>query len=430
MNYKAIASLLLCLAPLSAVAQEPLKVTLGGRMDTQFGYGKESKYYRNTNPSFLSNPYFETSPSSNTMHKSAIVSDTKLDIKADGKYSADLAYGALIRLHADASDAANDEKTVGDKTMFYLQHAKIGRIEAGNYPGAGAAFESTVPFYDTGTWGVDGYWNRWVSSYTKKIPLGGIKGLQFITNPNLPSNYSGWHYSDAPKVTFYTKPLPGLTVGVSYIPDLDSRGGINGVALRNAGPTDSGRSNTPATFKEIFSGGGTYKYAICQDLKVKFGLAGEVGKAKLAALRDLKAYEANFGIKYKQIKLTTSYGNGGKTWTLKNPLPGAKQKSEYWTLGLGQQIDKLGYAVTYMKSSKAGGTESAILKHPAGSYLEVKQTLSDFRSNKLDVVMLDVDYKVAPGFLPYTGVGAFRFKESQGSNDKGYVAMAGTRLTF
>jgi predicted porin len=432
-------------APILANAAEAPKVKLGGRMDTMAGYVNQEKKYRTTNPSLPENK----------LHKGAIVNDTTLDINIDGKTTQGLKYGGLIRLHADTSTATNKETSLGDKTMVFMQHDKIGRLEVGNMPGAGGLFEMDLTFFNRGTWGVDGFWSQWVTDRTfrttnianksilssqtdlrQKLRSFETRGVEFVASPNLPSNYSGNHYSDAPKASFFTKPITNLTLGISFIPDMDSTGTISGIAGKNTGPVfDAERASNPPSFKDIVSGGMMYDIDASKDVKIRTSLVGEVGRAKNLLIRDLSAMEAGLVFIYKEkLKFAGSYGNWGKSLTLKNPVAGAKQKAEYWTAGIGYEYEKIGTSLTYMGSKKAGGIE-AITTQPAlaaafqGGLLN-KSEFSDFKTNDLRNIVLDVDYKLAPGFLPYVGISNFEFKESTGSKDKGFVFMGGTRLLF
>ncbi len=431
--------------PILASAAEAPKVKLGGRMDTMAGYVKQKDIYRSTNPALPIN----------RTHSGAIVNDTTLDVNIDGTSNQGFKYGGLIRLHADTSVATNKETTLGDKTMFYIQHDKIGRFEAGSMPGAGGLFEMDLTFFNRGSWGVDGFWSQWVTDRTYRVTnlankpafagatavrdaLRGFstRGLEFVVSPNLPSNYSGHYYSDAPKASFFTKPIPQLTLGVSYIPDMDSTGSITGQSGRSTGPVfDSTRTDNPATFREIVSGGGILELDPSKELKIKTSLVGEIGSAKLSALNDLRAMEAGllFVIKEK-IRVGGTYGNWGKSLTLKNKIAGTKQKAEYWTVGAGYEYEKIGASLTYMQSDKAGGIEALKttdgIKGVTTAGILSNSDLSDFRTNRLRNIVLDVDYKLAPGFLPYFGISNFEFKESRGAKDKGFVFMGGTRLLF
>jgi len=427
-----IFSATICLASIAANAAEAPKLSISGRMDTMAGYVKQNKKFRTTNPSSPTEP----------LNRTAIVNDTKIDFNIDGKSDLGFKYGGLIRLHADTSTATNSETSVADKTMMFLQHDKIGRFEAGNTPGAGGLFEMETTFFNRGSWGVDGFWSQWVSDKTMRTTginsnLSGLdtRGVEFIVSPNLLSNYSGNHYSDAPKVSLFTKPVPELTLGVSYIPDMDSTGTVKGRASKTGGPVfDTVRAKNPATFENIFSGGGTLDLKPAKDVKVKASLVGEIGKAKISAIRDLKAFETGFLICYQdRFKFGATYGSWGKSFTLKNPTAGAKQKASYWSVGAGYEQGKFGTSLTYMNSRKAGGlepiTQTSDVKTLIGMGVPAS-SFSDTKTNKFNNLVLDVDYKLADGLLPYVGVSRFEFKESTGAVDKGYVIMGGTRLLF
>ena len=92
--------------------------------------------------------------------------------------------------------------------------------------------------FNTGSWGVDGFWSQWVTARTSRTTgiffatgafgslnsaLGGgtrgnpeSRGFEFIVSPNLLSNYSGHYYSDAPKVNLFTKPIKELYLAMDW----------------------------------------------------------------------------------------------------------------------------------------------------------------------------------------------------------------------
>ncbi|MFI4983632.1 MAG: porin [Rickettsiales bacterium] len=424
------------LLPVLAQAAEAPKVKLGGRMDTIAASIKGKKEFRNTNPA---NPTAATE-----LNNFVIVNDTKLDVNVDGKSPEyDFKYGGMIRLNSDASTASSSETSFGDKTMVYLEHNKIGRLEAGNTPGAGALLEMGTSFLNTGSWGVEGFSMLFIEDKTMRYaelhepltlygqPVEDTRALEFIETPNLPSNYSGHYYSDAPKVNFFTKPVSFVTLGITYIPDMDSTGTVKGMALKNGSATyDSSRINNPATFRNIVSGGIQFDKEVSKGIELKLSLAGEAGKAKSHLLHDLKAYETGFMVTYnKNTRLTATYGNWMKTGALRNPVAGAKQRADYWTAGVGQQIDKLGLAVTYMNSKKAGGIES-LTTTGLINYVPTQESYADYSTNNFNNIVFDIDYELAPGFKPYAGVSFYSFRESTGAKDNGSVVMIGNRLVF
>lgn len=411
--------------PSVVLANDAPKLKVGGRMETMGGFVSTSKDFDRIHPA---------DNTSEKVHNFAIVNDTKVDINADGvihKYN--LKYGGLIRLHVDSSRATNRESSVGDKTMVYLQHDKLGRVEAGNMPGAAALFEMDITFFNKGSWGVDGFWSQWVVDKTKRtngLFSGALqdketRGIEFIVSPNLPSNYSGNHYSDASKVSFFTKPIPQITLGVSYIDDLDSTGTVSGRAKRDGSSVDPDNSANPGTFKQIVSGGIVYEGKVSKDLGLKVSLVGEKGRTKLPGLKDLEAMEAGFMFTCKTMKFGGSYGDWFDSYTLVNAPAGSKHNAWYWTAGLGQDIGKFGYSLTYMESRKSGGLEvlSPFASLPAAN-------VADFVDNKFTNFVVDVEYRLAQGFTPYIGVSSYKFKESTGAVDRGQVVMVGSRLLF
>lgn len=450
-NYnKILLAAVLAALPIAANAAEAPKVKIGGRMDFQAGTIHESSGYRNTIPGVPS--------AGQELNNHAFVNDTKIDFEIEGKINQDIKYGGLIRLNADTSIATSQKNTVADKTMVFLQHEKIGRFEAGNMPGAGGLFEMDTVNLAHGSYGVDGFTTQWINQRTKKtsvvfynaeqflkqnvnpaavVPQLNTRAYEFIMFPNLPSNYSGHFYSDAPKINFFTKPIKELTLGIAYIPDMDSAGTVRNIAPKNSGPLDAGRDYMPASFRDVISGGFVVDKNFNKDFGIKTGLTGEIGKAKLDGIEDLRAMEAGLMFIYKNIKFGGTYGNWFKSLTLKERLPGAKRGASYFTLGFSQEIEKFGYSLTYMNSKKAGGIEIAGKKiigefqQKLNGFSPVTQSnFIDKKMNKYQNFVIDVDYKLAPGFLPYATFSMFDLKESTGAKDKAYVGLAGVRLLF
>ncbi len=418
-------------------------VNLNGRMNL-FAGGVHQ-------PTLYSRKYSFVGPSyvvSDKLINRAFVNDTKLDVAVHGTSENGLEYGGLIRLHADTSDATNDEDSIADKTMLFIQSNKFGRIEGGNYPGAGAMFEMDISTYAKAAYGVDGYWVKWINdvSYIDltalglpgSVPFSGLVGFRYLASPNLPSNYSGFSYSDAPKLTYYTKPLEDWTIGVSYIPDLDSTGTIKGAAPMEEGAVDSKRAalGYRSTFKNIISGGMQYKHKMA-GLTTTVNLAGEIGKAKryngIKDIRDLRAYELGLILSYDSYAIGASYGNWGKTGTYRQPFAGSKQGSSYWTLMASRQQEKLGYSLTYMQSKRAGGLEavgSQFINIASGTPMSLPY-FADSSYNKFRAASAGVQYLVAPGLLPFAELTGFHFRSAQEPvANKGYVGLTGIRLTF
>ncbi len=390
--------------------------------------------------SLLRHAYTESGTRIDGLKRSGIVTDTVIELRVDGNYNKDMTYGAYITLHGDPSDATNGEDTLGDKAMLYLQHNKVGRLEIGNTPSAAGLLEMDTVNLGRGTYGIEGYWSQWVVQRTHRVtemldgvgmPVPATRGFEFITSPNLFSNYSGHYYSDAPKVNFFTKPLPELTIGVGFIPDLDSSGPLAGMSSKDMGPRDKGRAFYPRTVRNIINAGFMYEGKIDDDWSFKTGIAAEKGDTKIKAYKDLRAYEAGLMVQYKDVKVGGTYGSWFDTMSLKKRLENTKQSSYYYTLGVSHQITKkLGYSLGYMQSGKAGGLEPIVTVNEGLELLAGGGGFSDPKQNKFRNIALDVDYKLADGFIPYAGVSHFRFDEATGKSDSGYVTVVGLRILF
>lgn len=410
-----------------SVADEAPKVKLGGRIDSMVGFVQQSDAFKYATPN---------DPTSGKIARNAVVNDTKLDINIDGE-AGDIKYGGLIRLNVDTSKATSGKTGFGDKTMAYVQHNKIGRLEVGNYFGAGAAIEMDGTNFAVGGYGVDGFANLWVNEKTmlrSVIPQSTYN--TFMVSPNLPSNYSGNKYSDAPKITFFTEPLEHLLMGISYIPNLDSTGTVAGRANKNGGPVDKARKDNPPTLRDIFSAGIQYTFDV-QQVKIKAGVAGEIGKSKKTAtglklFRDLKAYEATLAFTYDGYTLFGSYGDWGKSGTFIEAFPNTKQGASYWTLGLAKAWDKLHTSVTYMKSKKAGGMEffAGSVGTRTDSFHGLAP-LTDGGYNKYENAVVDLEYKITSGLAVYAEYSYFKFKEyGAPKSNKGSVVLLGSRIVF
>jgi len=419
----------LALISMNALAADDFKVQLGGRMDTQYGVIHDSGNFRNTTPAQPS--------SSNKMRSNGLVTDSRIDVNIDATSDKGFKYGGSIRLFADTSLPVNSSPFYGDQNKVYIESNKIGRFEFGNTPGAPDLLELDIDNFEVGTYGVNGYWSTWLAdkSYkwssafkdTKYASLG-VQSAQFIATPVLFTNYSSNGYSNAPKVNYFTKPLDEITIGLSYTPDLDSRGTVSGMSYANNVSSSDQRGN-PATFKNIY-GLGVMLDKKFGDYGVKINFSGVAGQAKLKVLRDLRAYETGALFNYKSFKFGSTYGTWGNSLTFKaNNTPGRKTFANYWTLGLGQELEKFGYSLTYLNSNKAGGLES-LAATALGGYTNTLQKLTDTSANNLKSMVLDLDYAIAPGFKAYVAGSKFRIKESGGQVDNGNLLILGTRLLF
>lgn len=385
-----------------------------------------------------------------------IVSDNILDLKAKGTFWEEhkMEYGGLVRVHFNTSDATNKESTVADKAMAYLQHDKIGRLEYGTYPSAGGMIESDIASRAAAAYGIDGYWSQWFQDaafvdfaplgFPGNIPIPGAAGFKYLLTPNLPSNYSGFYYSDAPKLNFYTKPYPNLLVGISYTPDLDDAGTIEAITWKDGAPSDSQRRpmNLRDTFDNIVNAGLQYDYDINCNTKLRLNLSGEVGQSKRDSftaaftstgnLKDLRAYEVGGLLFYDDYTFGASYGDWGKTGTVPIAIPGAKRGTKYFTLLGAGKNGKLDYSVSYMHSKRAGGVESLTERINLAFGLPSNGLpLTENSYNKFETLSIGTGYKLFEGFMPYAELTMFKGSSATDVvKNKGYILFLATRIRF
>lgn len=398
---KKFVPVLLALSATQAIAAESgPKVTVGGYLDTQVGTIQQKSQFKHLNPGDQTSPIRQ---------QSAVVNDTKIDLKIEAESKQGFKYGGRIRLNADTSNPASDnDDSIADKTMIFVE-SKFGRLEGGAYDSASKQMQVSANSIATISDGIDGYVPKWLG---KDINGKGM-GARYIIWPELLINCDCLSYSN--KITYFTPKFAGFSVGVSYSPDNAAHGTIN--KARSIPKREN------ANFRDIFDVGVNYdnKY---QDFEYKLGVVGQFGKAKNLDIRrkDLKTYEAGAVVSFKGFSLAGSYSNWGKSATPVIRDSKKKYGSKYWTAGAAYEYSNFKTSLTYMQSHRANvfsaNVPSSVTQHDMGH-------------NKAQFAVLGFDYKLAPGFIPYAEVAHFRFRDSNGvPANKGQVYLAGTRLKF
>jgi hypothetical protein len=277
----------------------------------------------------------------------------------------------------------------------------------------------------------------------------------FVVNPNLPSNYVAGMDANSAKVSYYTPSYMGFKVGASYSPDSEQRGTVSKTSsvYRNVASTAS-----LTGYKNVWEGGLRYKGKF-DGVGFQASVMGNMGTAKDYARitgsnlkrHDLKAWEAGAALSYMGFTVAGSYADMGKSGTVKtyngvNALTG-KQKSNFWNVGAAYEYSNLGASLTYMESTHgAAATRSSDTTSTSmGQILGTNSVVSLDTSNKYKAMSFGVDYKLAPGFMPYAEVTRFELKQGRPSQNaalnatsqfrtryknSGYVVLAGTKLQF
>ena len=447
-----IASVLCSVAASSYAGETSLK--LNGYVDSMFGHRQQKDAFNKVVT------VEGTTYTSSEALTHGLVNEAKVDIKLDNKTDAGVKYGAFIRLNGETSTSTTGKSGNGDKVLLYWQNDKIGRFELGSFPGAGGVFELHKGSLLKGLYGIEGHWAAWASQNANidftddtNATLQGVltalgqgqsfylasslAGYRFLLKPSLPSNYSTKHYSDANKVTFYTQPADNLTVGISYIPDLDHSGTINVLPTKANGAVDTDRSGDRSTYMNIFSGGFKYEPKV-RGYNTHFYGAGEVGEAKdyksTNLINHMQAYEVGAYADRDGYSVGFSYGDWGKTGTYKVPFANTKQGTKYWTAIFSHELNKhFDYSLSYMHSKKAGGIEFAggQLQNKFMGNISRNTAYTDASYNTLDVISLGIEYKFVLGAVTYLENTYFKFdSEKEPVNNKGNIFLTGVRMSF
>lgn len=402
----------------SALAHTHPTVTLGGMLDTQLGYADQKTTYDTITPGVAAGA---------KLHKHALVNDTKLHVKVDGHAKNGLKYGGLVMINADTTNNKTNHaagatgstfsNSVGYYTMAYVQSG-MGRLEAGTYTGAADALKVNAGTIAQATGGIDGdaryWWNPKMNAARSVIN-------SFVITPNLPSNYDTGGEDKAAKFTYYSPMWKGFKVGVSYTPDTEQHGTVSHHHIVTKDVVANSTNAVLATdffrggYTDVFSGGVHYEGKM-KKLNVKAALIGETGDAKnaVAATRhDLSAWEAGLSLNWMGWTVAGSYGDWDNSGAVKANL--GNKKAHYWTLGGAYEYGAWGWSATYLDSRLGNGAA-------AGD-----------RKNEFTNLSVGIDYKMAPGFMPYVEASFFDMDEklAAGSlSNSGTVVLAGTKLQF
>jgi len=401
-NNKKLAAFVVAACGVASAASAAPTVMVGGNLDTQFGGVQQSKTYRND------------SETHNKLRNNSLSTQGDISVKVDGTMEdSNFKYGGLLKFNANASeakgyanasdasvDAKKGDTNILQQAMMYVE-TPFGKMEVGSTSGAAQAMQVGAMQA-----GAAGDWRYYVNQKTTSSVA--LTRSQSLTAAGLYTNDEfivGSKSNNANKINLYTPEFMGFKLGVTYIPDLQTRG-----TSRSA--LDVAKMSSDANaFKNIVQGGIHYGNTF-NEVMVKAAFLGETGTSKAeksAKVRKLNSYEAGLEVSYMGFSLGGSYGSHGKTGTLKSETA---KESKYWTIGTGYTYGPASASVTYLDSKK--GVSGAA------------------KTNNLQVVTFAVDYKLAEGFAPYASVTNFKEKNKATdlANNKGNVFLVGSKLSF
>jgi hypothetical protein len=375
-------------------------VTLGGKIDTQMGHREQKDRFN----------HIDSNPSNARLHDFAIVNNTRIKVKADGKSDAGLKYGAHIELYADSSTNSDGRTGFGDKVWGYVE-TNLGRVEAGSVKSAAHQMRYHAGEIASATGGIDGDARDWVAKKTAdNFPIGD----RYILTPGLPSFCDC--KSGANKISYFTPKYNGVQFGISYTPDVQFFG--------TTSQTHAITKTTGDQFRDITALAAKYETEY-KGVSIGLSAVGEVGKAKDSTVdrRDLKTYEVGAQFDYKGFSVAGSYNDRLHSGEPVVKLANAKYGGSSWTAGVAYNAGDWTTSLTYLNSKRANLFTNNVPATTAGH---------DLSYNTLEAVSFGIDCKLIEGFMPYAEYTIFDFKRGTAGVAQNYakVLLVGSKIKF
>lgn len=385
----------------NAIAAEAPQVKLGGSLNTQIGSISNKGRFKHE----------KSDVTKGELNSTAIVNDTRIFVDVTGKGSNGIKYGARVELFADASASPSGNTNNADRTYLFAESA-FGRLEGGALKGASNQMAINASSIAAATGGVDGAFNNWLPKVKADAAPAGSYYSRYQTTPGLPTYIE--YISAANKINYFSPKIAGFQFGVSYVPDVQMRGTVSQTHVVTK---EEGRG-----YRNVIDASVKYERKVYDvDYAASFG--AEFGDAKRStagdAKQDLKAWVAGAKAGYKGFTVAASYGDWMKSGTPKTKVAGKKYGTEHWTLGAAYTYNDFGISATYLEAKRGN------------SYSDLIPATQDSTKNKFKLLSLGADYKLAQGFKPYVEVSFFEFnRKAEAYNNKGNIALIGTKLTF
>jgi predicted porin len=394
------------------------EVSVNGSIDSKFVNNSQKEKFRYDNLD---------SSTGKKLSNNNIATDAYINFNIKGEVKEGLKYGGLIKLNANTSKSKkemfdNDGKqSIAEQVMAYLESG-YGRVEVGNYTGVTESMKVNAGTFASATGGINGdsqyYWNQ--NTVEEKAVQEKVKTkTAFLQTANLPTNELGTfglRGVNAAKINYYTPEFSGFRFGATFTPNTKVHGTASSV-------TGVVKDKKAAGFKNVFETGLSYTSEI-KDVGVKFAVVGEFGKNQESGNADLtknkknlRAYEVGTNLSYKGFTVGGSYGDWGKYGASTDANAPEFGRTSYWTAGVGYANGPLSTSVTHLQGKKGIAKVGENKKH-----------------NTLRNTVIGVDYKVAPGVMPYVEFSSFKMNQAsqtdKDNNNKGHMIMTGVKLNF
>lgn len=334
-----------------------------------------------------------------------------------------IAYGAQIALN---TTSRSDRSTPSH--LFFESDA--GKWEIGADKSVMTKMKITGYTHASATGGM---WDVWVKPDINNL------GVAYVTNSGnfLDTKTRAINQVEySRKISYYSPKLYGFQFGVTYVPDTSNNGGS---PIKDDAPDNIHLNKVLNGYsfdiKDGVALGLTKEHKSESDIFTKISLVTEFGKVSVkqpttsqltgknppvdpkgVKFHKLQTYNIGAEVKYGKLALSGNYANYMKSLTANNPVidPADRKQSYLYNLGAKYSFEKLSISTHYFYSNN--------------------------KKNIIKATTFGMDYKLAPGLMPYAEVtffsanGYYKPKNqspiySQDSH-KGGVVLAGIKLEF
>lgn len=400
--------------PLNTQNTHGVSVEIGGKLDMQYGVNSVSKCFTKSGmPGCGIDPTTLTKKIGDVQ---GLGTDTRLSFNVFKQENEINLFGAYLEI-----DTNRNAKNVGRQSYIYL-NGKMGRLEVGTTDGSSSAMQVSASSIALGTGGPDGDLRGW-NNYKAIYDTATIADDAFMLKPHLPVN--AYEDKKQNRVSYYTPELYGMTVGLSYTPNVRA-------SKNNQGNIDAVIS-VEDKYTNLFDLGLKYQRVLSKGVKITTGLTSQFAssnKKDPSALLSHKvaAYEVGAQLDMGSLSFAGSFADYGKSNTYKDET--GKRGGNYYTLGTSYKYSQdLAFSLTYFNSYARKNRKQTDIMGGVDC--------SNDGKNKTQYISVASEYVIKPGMKYYAEVNRYKYNSDAQSitnkkiiGNKGYTILTGLRVQF
>lgn len=282
------------------------------------------------------------------------VDEAEIKISASNTADNGLKYGVTVELQTNTDDTSNSDE------VFAFIDADFGRIEMGDQDDVTDRMHLEGDSVLVGRAG----------------PHDNVADYFILGSGGAIGNTGNDETSDATKVSYFSPRLAGFQVGISHTPD----DGSNGASFTE--------TDNDGDFEKVWGFGANY-VGDFGDLSVGLSATYEVGDSEDSSGAktegDLETISVGGTLEYGGFAFGVGYVDFAEKGQSQVNVALGEDSGEYWNAGIAYRSGPWGVSVSYFASEKS---------QPAGSGVDTT----------VDIISLDGEYNVAPGWLAAVSV--------------------------